>query len=232
MSLIVRMYDTEERARDATAKLREAGFRDDAILELALGSAQSVASAIVAGRMMGHRAEFYAERVKQGRSLVAVEAPFGRARPRPTSNGCSPVDQELELPDDPVQHEWGKAAPLSAALGWPVLLRKSPAPLSDSLGLPTRSRSEFYTTTSLASSDATFSSIFGLRLLSRNPAPLSSMLGFPLLSRRTSKTSSFGMKLLSDTTAPLSSALGISTLSSNPTPLSSALGLAVLTPNN
>jgi hypothetical protein len=232
-TLIVRLYDTAEQARAAVAKLREAGFRDDAILELAPGSAQSVASAIVAGRMMGHRAEFYAERVKQGRSLVAVEAPFGQGQAATNIlDGFSPVDQDLQLPHDPVQHEWGKAAPLSATLGWPVLLRKSPAPLSDSLGLPTRSRSEFYTTTSLASSDATFSSIFGLRLLSRNPAPLSSMLGFPLLSRRTTKTSSFGMKLLSDTAAPLSSALGISTLSSNPTPLSSALGLAVLTPTN
>ena len=147
-NLIVRMYDTEERARAAVAKLREAGFRDDAILELAPGSAQSVASAIVAGRMMGHRAEFYAERVKQGRSLVAVEAPFGQGQTATNiMDGCSPVDQELELPDDPVQTEWGEAAPLSATLGWPVLLRKSPAPLSDSLGLPTRSSSEFYTIT-------------------------------------------------------------------------------------
>ncbi len=81
------MYDTEERARAAVAKLREAGFRDDAILELAPGSAQSVASAIVAGRMMGHRAEFYAERVKQGRSLVAVEAPFGQGQSRDQYHG-------------------------------------------------------------------------------------------------------------------------------------------------
>ena len=41
---------SEERARDAAAKLREAGFRDDAILDLTPGSDKSLADAIGAGR--------------------------------------------------------------------------------------------------------------------------------------------------------------------------------------
>lgn len=227
-NLIVRMYDTEERARDAVTKLKEGGFRDDLILELSPGSAQSVASAIVAGRRMGHLAGFYAERVERGRSLVAIEAPFGKGQlATEIMDRCGPVDQDLRQPDDPVQTKWRQAAPLSAALGWPVLSRNKPSPLSYALGIPTISRKAFYLTSKLANPNFSLSSMLGLPLLSRNPAPLSSMLGLPLLSRW-AKSSSFGMKLLSNDPAPLSSALGMRTLSRNPTPLSSALGWPVL----
>jgi hypothetical protein len=227
-SLIVRMYETEERARAAVTKLKEGGFRDGAILEMSPGSAKSVASGIMAGRLMGHRAGFYAERVESGRSLVAVEAPFGRGQvATEIMDGCGPVDQDLKLPDDPVRTNWGTAAPLSAVLGMSVLSRNQPSPLSDALGIKTSSRSEFYLTSELASPSFTLSSMFGWRLLSRGAAPLSTMLGLPLLSRW-AKSSSFGMKLLSSNPAPLSSALGLSTLSRNPTPLSSALGWTVL----
>jgi hypothetical protein len=203
-SLIARMYQTKERARDAVTKLKEAGFSDDAILELTPGSAQSVASAILAGQMMGHRAGFYAERVKNGRSLVALDAPFGQGQAATEIlDGCGPVDQDLKVPEDSGEVRWGgSAAPLSEALGWSVLWRNRPAPLSDALGMPTKSRSQYYLTTELAS---------------RDPAPLSSALGMPTLSR--------------DPT-PLSSALGMPTLSRNPTPLSSATGTDVLTRPN
>jgi hypothetical protein len=230
-SLVVRIYQTKERARDAATKLKEAGFSDEAILELTPGSAQSVASAILAGHMMGHRAGFYADRVKNGRSLVAVNPPFGQGQlATEILDGCGPVDQDLPVPEDTAEVRWGSAAaPLSAALGLPVLSRNQPAPLSDALGMPTRSRSEYYLTSGLASQDpAPLSRVLGLRLLIRNPTPLSSRLGLPVL-LRWAKSSSFGMRLLSDDPAPLSSALGMPTLSRNPTPLSSALGLQVLT---
>ena len=223
-TLIVRMYETDERARDAVAKLKAAGFRDDAILSLTPGAAQSVADAIVAGRMMGHRAEFYAERVKQGRSIVAVDAPFGRGQAATRIlDGCEPVDLDLELPEDPVAVRGGRAAPLSAALGWPVLSRKNPTPLSDALGLRTTARSEFYLTSELASPDYALSESMGMRLLSRSAAPFSSKLGLPVLSRKQPRA-----KLLNEP-SPLSSALGMATLSRNPAPLSSLLGWATLT---
>ena len=222
-SLIVRIYATDERARDAVAKLKAAGFRDDAILAVTPG-APSVGDAMVAGRMLGHRAEFYAERVKQGRSIVAVDAPFGRGQAATgILDGCEPVDLDLELPEDPVAVRGGRAAPLSAALGWTVLSRKNPTPLSDALGLRTTARSEFYLTSELASPDYALSESMGMRLLSRSAAPFSSKLGLPVLSRKQPRA-----KLLNEP-SPLSSALGMATLSRNPAPLSSLLGWATLT---
>lgn len=221
-NLIVRMYDSEERAGDAVKKLKKAGFADDAILAMTPGSAQSVANAIVAGQMMGYRASFYAERVQQGRSLVAVEAPFGRGElATQILDDSGPVDQDLKLPEDAVKNEWGEGAPLSHALGLSVLSRNNPTPLSDALGLSTLGRSGTYLTSELSTRKYMLSGPDGPQL-SSNPAPLSSMLGLPVLSRRVSRTK------LSNNPAPLSSALGIPTLSKNPTPLSSALGLAVL----
>lgn len=226
-NLIVRMYDTDERARDAVAKLKAEGFPDDVILALTPGAAQSVADAIVAGRMMGHRAEFYAERVKQGRSLVAVDAPFGRGEfVTGILDGCGPVDLDLEVPEDPGRVRGDRAAPLSAAMGWQVLSRRNPTPLSDSLGLPTTARNEFYLTSELASPDYALSESMGMRLLSRNAAPFSSKLGLPLLSRKLPRTR------LMNNPSPLSSALGMATLSRNPAPLSCMLGLATLTRSN
>jgi hypothetical protein len=229
-SLIVRMYQTKERARDAVAKLKDAGFSDDVILELTPGSAQSVANAVLAGQMMGRRAGFYAERVKNGRSLVAVNPPFGQGHAATEIlDGCGPVDQDLEMPEDTVETKWGGAAPLSEALGLRVLSRNDPAPLSDTLGIRTKSRREYYLTTELSSQNpAPLSSMLGLPVLSRDPTPLSSMLSLPVLSRWTKKSSSFGVKLLSDDPAPLSSALGMPTLSQNPTPLSSAVDMDTL----
>jgi hypothetical protein len=229
-SLIVRMYQTKDRARDAVTKLKDAGFRDDSILELTPGSAQSVASAILAGQMMGHRAGFYAERVRNGRSLVAIDAPFGKGQlATEIMDGCGPVDQDLKVPEDTVRTKWGKAAPLSEALGLRVLLRDQPSPLSDALRIRTKARREYYLTSELASRNpAPLSSMLGLRVLSRDPTPLSSMLNLPVLSRWAKKSSSFGVKLLSRDPAPLSSALGIRTLSRDPTPLSSAVDMDVL----
>lgn len=226
-SLIVRMYDTDERARDAVAKLKAAGFRDDAVLALTPGAAQSVADAIVAGRMMGHRAEFYAERVKQGRSIVAVDAPFGRGQAASgILDGCGPVDLDLEVPEDAGDSRLTRSAPLSTAMGWPVLSRNNPTPLSDSLGLRTTARSEFYLTSELADPHYTLSESFGWRLLSRSAAPFSTKLGLPVLSQKRPRA-----KLLNEP-SPLSSALGMPTLSRNPTPLSSLLGWATLTRPN
>jgi hypothetical protein len=84
----------------------------------------------------------------------------------------------------------GKAAPLSSAMGAPVLtsdarerekrtsfgmpiLTRNPAPLSSSVGMPI-----------LVSGKRPWTSSFGMPLLSSNPTPLSSFLGLPVLSRK------------------------------------------------
>ena len=178
-SLIVRLYGSEEQARDAATKLKEAGFQDDAILTVTPGSDQSLPDAIRAGQKMGHQAAFYAERVQSGRSLVAVDAPFTRGQAATDIlNGCGPADRELKAPDDPVHAASSKAAPLSDALGMPVLSRKRPAPLSAALGLPTLARDQYYTVSELANPNFPDSKSFGFPLLSRNPTPLSSLWAF------------------------------------------------------
>ena len=139
-TLIVRMYATAEQAGAAVAKLKEAGFRDEQILELSPGSARSVASALRAGQMMGHSVGFYAERVEQGRFLVAIDPPFGSGQAATQAlDGSGPVDRDLAAPADTARSEWGEGAPLSAALGWTVLSR-NPTPLSSALGWTVLSR--------------------------------------------------------------------------------------------
>ena len=79
-NLVARIYDTEQRAREAVKKLKAGGFQDRAILALLPGSADSVANAIEAGELMAYQAGFYADRVRNGRSVVAIDAPFGQGQ--------------------------------------------------------------------------------------------------------------------------------------------------------
>ncbi len=126
------------------------------------------------------------------------------------------------------------AAPLSALMGWKVLLH-DPAPLSRALGWRTLSARQSpgdmsHGLPTLSHKAAPLSGMLGLATLSRAAAPLSSMLGLATLSASAAPLSkAAGMRTLSDDAAPLSRAVGMKTLSDDPAPLSSALGLPVLT---
>jgi hypothetical protein len=109
-----------------------------------------------------------------------------------------------------------------------------PSPFSDALGIPVLSDQK--PSAELTSSKWTFSSLFGIKLLSDNAAPLSSATGMKTVIDRKRQRD----VKLSDKAAPLSSALGMKTLterkgprntklSHNPAPFSSALGIPVLT---
>ncbi|MDJ0852102.1 MAG: hypothetical protein QNK04_27350 [Myxococcota bacterium] len=227
MSVIVRLYESEQQAHDAAQRLVEAGFPESKILLVTPTSAEGgeeevIRTAVAEGLLTGGYGSFCTQGLQRGRSVVAVEAVFGKGQlALEVLESFSPVDTE-QIP-----------APST----------RNPAPLSDALGIPTLSRGLPFA--ALTDSKFALSSLYGLRLLSKNPAPLSSLLGMKTLSGpKRPWQSSFGLKLLSKNPAPLSSSVGMKTLSKpkkpwtrsfglpllskNPAPLSSFLGLSVL----
>jgi hypothetical protein len=237
---IVGIFETEATAREALDKLREAGFGEARTLLVTPasgkkgGAAAALANAVVAGQLMGEQASFYAERVREGRSLVLVQAPVGQGKlASEILQSCGPVDADLVASS--IQAQWGKGAPLSAGLKMPVLLRGRPSPLSDYLGLSTgarRPRTLSGLFRELVSPHFSLSERLGLGLLSDNPAPLSSWLRLKVLAEpKRPWTHSVGLPLLIDEAAPLSARAGMKTLTDDPAPLSSRLGMSVLTSN-
>lgn len=238
---VVRIYDTEQKARDAVRKLVEDGYPEGSIFLVTPGAggvegeegggapvADSLVAAIKAGQLMAEHADIYAERVQRGRSLVVVPAAFGYARrAAEIMETCAPVDTDIELPQDP--YDWNIGTPLSSAVCLPVLARNRPAPLSGLIGLTpiVRGQATFGT---LASSTFFPSSFF--KLLTKGPAPLSSTFGLKLLTTKKGVwASSFGLPLLSRGAAPLSSMFGLPLLSRSAAPLSSLLRFPTLLPD-
>jgi hypothetical protein len=236
---IVRIYATQQQARDAARALAENGFPDDAVHLLTStaegepAAADASAAALVAGYALGsYPRVFTSEHVKasaralaEGRSLVGVRAGFGQGQTAMNIlDGFDPVDTHLVMPEsESAKLDWDEAAPLSSALGIPTISPNSPAPLSDFLGLPP------------LSSGLSFLSRW-FRPLSRPDFSLSSMFGMPLLSMKTLSgdkgygTHSFGLPLLSRNPAPLSSMLGLKTLSRRrPGERKRSFGLPLLT---
>ncbi len=229
---IVRLYATEQQARDAYDQLRENGFPESttalvtpATAAPAEGEApapstgSSLSAALRAGQILGPLAPACAERVDQGRSLVATLPAFGMSeRAAAILDACNPVDVGLDLA--PERDPWGPGAPFSAGLYWRVLSIGKPAPFSSAMGMPTLSSSHSSTTLSsgrtlgavmpeLISSKFAFSSLLGLPLLSRKRM----MLGFmAIIPRRGNWRLSFGLPLLSRNPAPLSSLLSLPVL--------------------
>ena len=224
MTTIVRLYESEARARSALESLASAGFLADESLLLTPADIGEIEAAIQAGFLRaGSLEEVCSDSLHDGLSVVAVKAQFGRGQLATAAlEAGRPVDTEL-LPE----YVSVQAAPLSEILGIPVLtdgrssselvspnfalsnvfgialLSRSPTPLSSLFGLPTLSRSKGPSRRS-----------FGLPILSRGPTPLSSLFGLPTLSRPKGPwRRSFGLPLLSRNPAPLSAILGLRTLS-------------------
>jgi hypothetical protein len=121
----------------------------------------------------------YARSAEKGHAVVVVDAFFGQGQfLGDVLNQAGPVD-----PSD-----------------LPVLKSRNPTPFSNFIGMPvlsTRGRSYFKAFGELTGSNFSFSSKFGMKLLSNNPAPLSSMLGLKTVTQRKSNwTKSFGFPLL------------------------------------
>lgn len=224
MASRVGIFESEDAARNAAAKLTDVGFHENRVFlasQLAGREEAVLRAAVDEDFMPGSQIKACVRQLKQGRSLVSVRPAFGKAyEATEIMESCGAVEQDA-LP--------------------PTAMR-DPSPLSDALNIPTLT--EFTPMTNLANSNWSLSKVLGLRLLSTNPAPLSSMFGMKLLTTEKHKTSSFGMPLLSNNPAPLSSLFGMKLLtrnkhktssfgfpllSDNAAPLSSLFSLRLLT---
>ncbi len=226
MEPIVRIYESEEAARDAVRLLTDEGFEEDNVFLISPsfpgGEARAVRSAIEKEQLPGSYARVCTDALQRGRVIVSVVAPFGAGQTAmDLLDGCDAVETAT-LPDPST---------------------RNPAPFSDFLGLPTLSDSQ--PSSELSESAHPLSQTFGLPVLSNRAAPLSSMVGMKTVSApKRQWRSSMGMPLLSKNAAPLSSMLRMKTLSApkrgwkrsfgmpllsrNPAPMSSLLGLRTL----
>ena len=234
-SPLVRMYATERQARDAVAKLKEEGFREEEIFLVTPGSSiaapplGTISSAMLAGEVLGSQARFFAEGVKQGRSVVAICAPFGTGKlANSVLDSYQPLDTGLQVTERPPP-VWDEAAPFSSAFLLPILKRAQPAPFSTFLGLGTLSHGRSFLSGMFRELTAADFAVFGRNPLTRNQA------GWASLSGRSgpSWTTSLGFPMLSKNPAPLSSSLGMHTLakpnlSRQAAPLSEITGLPTL----
>ncbi len=182
---------------------------------------EAVAKAVSDGLIPGGNARQCQTLLENGRSLVAVFAVFGYG-----DAAINILEEKGELVES--------------------VRADDPSPFSDWFGIPTLSRSR--PSANLTSSSWTFSSIFGLGLLSKDQskpvigvktlsgkqAGWTSSLGLPILAgaKRPYK-SLLGLKTLTGQNPPgqdkdWSTSLGFPTLSRNPAPLSSLFGIPTL----
>ncbi len=222
MSPYVRIYASETGAMEVDAALAAAGIKSRSVLLPSRHAGQeeaAVNAAIEDGNLSARFILICNRSLKEGRSIVAAQAPYGRGR-----KALSIMDSSDTVYTDRLE-------------GY---IFDSPSPLSDMLSLP--ALSTFVPTANLMSSDW---SMFGSGLLRRSPSPLSSMFGMPTLTKsKRDRRTSFGFPLLSRNPAPFSAMFGMRTLSKtkagweysfgfpllsqNPTPLSSMLGMKAL----
>ena len=231
---IVRVYESEQQARDAANRLKEEGFSPDEVYLVTplsgeeVDPAATVSSALLAGRVLGKQAQRYAQFVEGGHSFVAVLPPFGYAQ---LAMNILAEHGPIETEPRPPQRSsmaWDEGAPFSSAFQLRTIQRNQPAPFSSLLGLGTVSRGgrSFFATLFGELTDPHFA-LFGRSSLSSRAAPLSSLVGLKTLSGRSGPSwrSSFGLPMLTSG-SPYS--LGLPLLSRNPAPLSSLFGLRVL----
>ena len=224
MTVSVRIYESEEEAQEASARLAEAGYLNQAVFfayEHAGQEEDTVRSAVENGLLPEAQANLCIRSLQQSRSLVSVTTVVGR------THQALDIMESAGAVDADIQRRYTIS---------------NPTPFSDALGIAALTR--FVPITALASPYWRFSSLLGLGLLSRNPTPLSSIFGMKVVSTpKRPWTSSFGLPLLSGKSAP-SSSFGIKTvvqpkrpwdwswglplLLRNPAPLSSMFGIPPL----
>ena len=204
----VRFYSSEHGAREVDAMLEEAGFSVRSLLlpsELAGHEEEAVNYAIQMGTLPERQIKICTRSLQEGRSLVAVRAPFGRgvdALEIMETHDC--VDSDLLR-----RYRFNDPAPLSAIMGLPVL-------------------SKYVPSSGLVSSNWSLTSGFGL--LIRSPAPLSSTCSAWEHSRRPSRIGlrAIGFPLLSRIAAPLSGMFALPTLFRSKVPWRSSFGFPLI----
>lgn len=178
---ITRLYASAVNATSAVKQLEFEGFSADAVALITPGTPIDAAVAVLLSKwVLKAKAKIQAAEIQRGLWLVAVLAPFGMGgRAEEALDRYSPVPSSAADPSEPMR-PWDDAAPVSSALGIPVLCNGA-AP-DTSLGIPT-----------LTSPRMSLSASLGLPLLSKPSqarlAPglakffVSSSIGLPLLTR-------------------------------------------------
>lgn len=195
MLSIIRLYESEQRARDTVRLLVDNGFNEKGILVIAPTFGQEsrhVRAAVAAGHLPGSYIRFCIQSLERGRSIVAFTPPWGQGQlAGALMERSGPVDTDR----------------------FPAESSGNASPLSDFIGVPTLAREPSTWCGALTRSSYTFSSLLGMGLLSQDPTPLSSMFSLPTISppKRPWDTS-FGFPVLSKNATPLSSLLGIRVL--------------------
>ena len=229
MLVIARLYNDPQQARAAADALVELGYRSDDVALMdgpkapmqpgsefaeAAAPADMVSNAVRVGSMLGEHADFYMQRLTEGRALVVATPPFIASRMVEVT-----LDEYNPLPDnhvpapEPFVPLSEQATPLSNMLGLPVLVNGT---MSEAFGfgIIQDGLSHFSQWFKPLASDFTFSGLVGWKIKSSSDTPLSSMLKLPLKSERLEgKSSSFGMPLLAKSGTPLSTMLGLPVLS-------------------
>jgi hypothetical protein len=187
---ITRLYASHDNALAAVKDLKELGLGDDSIHvvpPMPNATIDEIAAAIAKGRVWKSYAKIYAQKVKQGATLVSAHALFGMGMPVTLAlQAHSPIASGIPEPEADLI-TWDEAAPLSSSLRMPVLAR-NPAPFSNWWGLPVLTRGRASLSAALGIPEVTsgraFHGTFGMPLLSGNPSPLSSLFHLPTLTRR------------------------------------------------
>ena len=220
MATFVRVYETEEQAADAVSDLQKAGFAAGSLLYVTPDTLDAAGAATAAG--MAAYANFAAEQVDLGRSVVGVTPAFGQGKVAVAAlDAAGPLAVAMpQATKTPAAAEVTKsdATPLSSWLGWRVLSDDA-TPLSTMFGWKVRSDKTFFMVSELKNDPTPLSNIFGWRTksdktfflvseLKNDPTPLSNI---------------FGWRTKSDKRHYM-----VSELSNDPTPLSSRLGMQVL----
>ena len=211
----VRMFETEQHARDAAAKLEQGGFRKESISVIGAMPGQeddAVSAAIDQGRLSGSLRGSCVAALRRGRSIVTVDAPFGaEADAIDILEGAGAVDS-----GEVSRYSNYDPTPLSDMFGIPVLSNsRSSVQLSHRLTFPVR----------LSNKATPLSSMFGMKTLTAPWRNKTSSLGFPMLTKSGGPV--FGVKLRTPKKG-WNRSFGIGLLSSNATPLSSMFGMRTI----
>lgn len=177
MTMIGRVYETEDRASAAVQRLKHSGFPEDSVFLVPSGTPAEA----MPGDVPGCQAVIYSRMLaKDSASLVLVRAEFGWGeRITRVLNDCGPIyTKDL-----------------------PVIDRRNPAPFSSFFGMPTLStRGLSYLSKlfpELTRPDFHFSGLFGMKLLLKSKANWRKSFGLKLLSdRKKNWQKSFGLPLL------------------------------------
>jgi hypothetical protein len=172
----VRMYESEQNARDAAATLIAAGLdrREVLILTPSPGQEAEAARAAVADRKLpGSHVHVATQALKHGQTVLSVGLPYMSQYTLDVMDSFDPVDPSSQPPQMP-----RRAAPFSEMFGLRLLsdsksrTRLLHSSKDRSFGFPTLTRGKSNTKLRTGRSKTK---------LSKNPTPLSSMFGLKVL---------------------------------------------------